>query len=194
MSDEAHFHLSGTVNRHNCRVWAAENPHPTAERAPPEDPYVTAWCGICSRGILGPYFFERAGRRVSFTGAAYHDLLRKHVVPALQDLAVPFEKVWFQQDGATPHTTTAVLEYLQQIFPRKLISRGGDISWPPHPTAALQGLPATERSTSGKRSYLGVTTPLAIFRTCPFSIFPGLLLLLSNTARLPTATKPPCVC
>ncbi|GBM56328.1 hypothetical protein AVEN_60310-1 [Araneus ventricosus] len=26
-SDEAHFCLNGHVNTHNCRIWAAENPH-----------------------------------------------------------------------------------------------------------------------------------------------------------------------
>jgi hypothetical protein len=26
-SDEATFHLSGKVNRHNIRVWGSENPH-----------------------------------------------------------------------------------------------------------------------------------------------------------------------
>jgi hypothetical protein len=27
MMDEAHFHLSGSVNKQNFRYWAAENPH-----------------------------------------------------------------------------------------------------------------------------------------------------------------------
>lgn len=26
MSDEAHFHLCGSVNKQNCRYWAAEDP------------------------------------------------------------------------------------------------------------------------------------------------------------------------
>jgi hypothetical protein len=30
-SDEATFHLSGKVNRHNVRVWGSENPHATLE-------------------------------------------------------------------------------------------------------------------------------------------------------------------
>jgi hypothetical protein len=27
MSDEAHFHVSGYVNKQNCRYWAPTNPH-----------------------------------------------------------------------------------------------------------------------------------------------------------------------
>jgi hypothetical protein len=30
-SDEATFHLSGKVNRHNVRIWALEQPHATVE-------------------------------------------------------------------------------------------------------------------------------------------------------------------
>ena len=27
MTDEAHFTLSGVVNKQNCRIWGTENPH-----------------------------------------------------------------------------------------------------------------------------------------------------------------------
>jgi hypothetical protein len=30
-SDEATFHVSGKVNRHNVRIWGTENPHATVE-------------------------------------------------------------------------------------------------------------------------------------------------------------------
>ncbi|CAF4075045.1 unnamed protein product [Rotaria sp. Silwood2] len=30
-SDEATFHISGTVHKHNCRIWARDNPHVTME-------------------------------------------------------------------------------------------------------------------------------------------------------------------
>ena len=38
------------------------------------------------------------------------------------------ENMWFQQDGATCHTTTALL---QEKIPARVISRRGDINWPP---------------------------------------------------------------
>ena len=38
---------------------------------------------------------------------------------------------WFQQDGATAHTARASMNLLRENFPQKLISRFGDIPWPP---------------------------------------------------------------
>jgi hypothetical protein len=57
MSVEAHFHLSGYVNKHNFRYWAAANPQQHRER-PLHSAKVTVWCAISSNGVIGPYFFE----------------------------------------------------------------------------------------------------------------------------------------
>ena len=32
MSDEAHFHLGGNVNKQNCRIWGSENPNMIIEQ------------------------------------------------------------------------------------------------------------------------------------------------------------------
>jgi len=39
--------------------------------------------------------------------------------------------IWFQQDGATCHTSRETMDFLRQHFPRRLISLRGDIEWPP---------------------------------------------------------------
>jgi len=44
-SDEAHFHISGTVNKQNVRYWAAENPQ-TIHQRPLHSPKVTVWCAL----------------------------------------------------------------------------------------------------------------------------------------------------
>ncbi|GBN46715.1 hypothetical protein AVEN_149538-1 [Araneus ventricosus] len=54
-SDEVHFCLIGHVNTHNCRIWAAENPHAIQEH--PDR--VTVWCGFTATFIIGPYFLKR---------------------------------------------------------------------------------------------------------------------------------------
>ncbi|GFX71240.1 DUF4817 domain-containing protein [Trichonephila clavipes] len=59
-TDEAHFHLDGSVNTHNCRIWESVNPHSTLQ-VPLHSPKVTVWCGFSASFILGAYFFEELG-------------------------------------------------------------------------------------------------------------------------------------
>jgi hypothetical protein len=40
-------------------------------------------------------------------------------------------ELWFQQDGATAHTARASMALLRERFPGRVISRFGDINWPP---------------------------------------------------------------
>ncbi|CAI6370202.1 unnamed protein product [Macrosiphum euphorbiae] len=44
---------------------------------------------------------------------------------------VDLEKIWFQQDAATAHTARVSIAFLQTIFPGRVISRHGDVPWPP---------------------------------------------------------------
>ncbi|GFX34555.1 uncharacterized protein TNCV_3657931 [Trichonephila clavipes] len=78
-TDEAHFHLGGLVNTHNCRIWETDNPHSTLQ-VPLHSPKVTVWCGFSTSFILGPYFFEELGAgcpvTCSITGHLYASLLR----------------------------------------------------------------------------------------------------------------------
>jgi len=39
--------------------------------------------------------------------------------------------VWFQQDGATAHTANESMTIVRNMFPGYLISRLGDVPWPP---------------------------------------------------------------
>ena len=59
MSDEAYFHLNGTVNKQNLRYWAAENPRDIHER-PLHSARVTLVCG-CPFWRYRAVFFR--GRR-----------------------------------------------------------------------------------------------------------------------------------
>jgi len=96
-----------------------------------QTPSITVWCGVCRRGILDPFSFEKGGRHVSVTASRYSGLVLDHVLPELQRLQVPIDKIWFQQDGATAHTARMVLSLLEVFFHVKVISREGGVSWPP---------------------------------------------------------------
>lgn len=126
-TDEAHFHLSGCVNKQNFRYWAPENPRQLHER-PLHSPRVTVWCAVGSFGVWGPYFFEEGGVAVTVTADRYVDMLRNFLEPKLRELDHP--NVWFQQDGATAHTARRTMDVLREMFPGHVISLRGDVGWP----------------------------------------------------------------
>ena len=39
--------------------------------------------------------------------------------------------LWFQQDGVTPHTAVISIAAIRSLFPQWVISRFGDVPWPP---------------------------------------------------------------
>jgi len=41
------------------------------------------------------------------------------------------DNMWFQQDGATCHTPHATMDILHKRFEGMVISRGGNVNWPP---------------------------------------------------------------
>ena len=90
-------------------------------------PRVTVWCAIAEFGVWGPYFFEEEGVTVTVTSDQYCDMLQNFLRPKLDELE---EYVWFQQDGATAHTSRRSLSILRDTFPGHLISLRGDIGWP----------------------------------------------------------------
>ena len=58
-SDEADFDLGGYVNKQICRIWNTENPQAYIKK-PMAPKWVTVWCGFWFRGIIGPFFLEKA--------------------------------------------------------------------------------------------------------------------------------------
>jgi len=104
MSVEAHFHSFGFVNKQNFRYWSATNPIELHDR-PLHSSKVTVWCAISSFGIIDPYFFEdERERAVTVTGPLYVNMLENFLGPELARHSVT-EETFFQQDGATSHTT-----------------------------------------------------------------------------------------
>jgi len=129
MGDEAHFHLFGFVNKQNFRYWSATNPIEFHER-PLHRSKATVWCAISSFGIIGAYFFEdERERAVTVTGFRYVHMLEKFLGPELA-LHLATEETFFQQDEATCHTARDSMAAVKNLFPNRVISRYGDITWP----------------------------------------------------------------
>jgi len=130
MTDAAHFHLSGYVNKQNYRYWAPENPQQLHQR-PLHSERLTVWCGITSFGVLGPVLFEGSEvAAITVTSECYVAMLRNFCEPELHHRGIDLPSVWFQQDGATAHVARASMSVLREMFPQHVISRGGDVPWP----------------------------------------------------------------
>lgn len=67
----------------------------------------------------------------SVDSVAYRRMLNDYFFPILREHLAFTSHTWFQQDGATPHTARETMALLRDFFLNKLISRFGDIPWPP---------------------------------------------------------------
>ena len=121
-SDEAKFHLSGAVNRHNCVYWREAPPGKTSEKTA-TTVGINVWCGMWSGGIVGPVFLEE-----NINQDVYLAVLNQHVLPFLSG---EFEEFIFQQDGAPAHYANSVRNLLNEHLPGRWIGRRGSIEWPP---------------------------------------------------------------
>jgi len=129
MSNEAHFHLSGFVNKQNFHYWFVTNPIELHERSL-HNSKVTVWCAITSFGIIGPYFFEAERERtLTLTGPRYVHVLENFLGPELARHPVT-EETFFQQDAVINHTARDSMAAVRNLFPNHVISRYGDITWP----------------------------------------------------------------
>lgn len=131
-SDEAHFHLNGTVNSQNSRLWASSRPD-TVQESPMHSPKVTCWCAVTAGGLIGPFFFENSnGATVTINKERYVGVLERLWRTLVADPDVFTENIWFQQDGAPPHTSRLALSWLEEHFGGRVISQKTEIPWPAH--------------------------------------------------------------
>lgn len=56
-SDEAYFHLSGSINQQNLHFWDTVNPHIMHED-PLHSLKLIVCCGICGDKVIGHYFLN----------------------------------------------------------------------------------------------------------------------------------------
>lgn len=128
--DEANFYLDGFVNKQNCRIWGSEKPRPNEEQPSSTVAKVSVWCAIWANGIIGPYFFEnQQGKPAAVNTSTYQQMLNGFLLPKLQTMDIGNK--WFQHDGASWHTQSQTVDILRKKFPGRVISKNGDINFPP---------------------------------------------------------------
>lgn len=129
-SDEAHFWLSGYVNKQNYRFWGSEQPFIT-QSTPLNPERLTVWAALSSDGIH--YFFLEG----NVNGSSYKKLLTERFFPAISAQNT-IDDYWFMQDGATPHRTKDVFEAIFDCFDTRVIGPNypkfahGGLEWPPY--------------------------------------------------------------
>jgi len=125
-TDESQFNRDGVNNTHNSHVWADENPHATVESNFQLRFSVNVWCSVLDDQLICPFILE--GR---LTGEAYLRFLQEELPRLLED--VPLNKrglMYFQHDGAPPHSSRGVINFLNYRFPGRWIGRCGPYHWP----------------------------------------------------------------
>jgi hypothetical protein len=90
-----------------------------------------AWVALVDgRALVVRWMVDEEGRNVSVNAKLYLDVL-KNVWQEVRGRAGQLQ-YWWQQDGATCHTTNAVLTFLHAKFKDRIISRRSAIEWPPY--------------------------------------------------------------
>jgi hypothetical protein len=104
MSDEAHFHLSGFVNKKYFLYWSATN-HIELHERPLNSSKVSVCCAITSFGIIGPYFFvDEREKVVTVTGPRYVHVSENVLGPELARHPVTDKRFSNKMElRATPH-------------------------------------------------------------------------------------------
>ena len=78
--------------------------------------------------LFDPCFFEdEDGRAITVTSQPYTEMIDEFLSPRLP----PDHNLWFQQFGATADTAVMSMAALCRLFPLRVISRFGDVPWPP---------------------------------------------------------------
>ncbi|GFQ65292.1 DUF4817 domain-containing protein [Trichonephila clavata] len=88
-------------------------------------PGITVWCGLPSKGLIGPFFFD-----ATVTDPVYLNLLQQYVIPSIREDFEP-EEFYFLQDGAPQHYHRDVRSFLDGILPNRWIGRRGFVEYPP---------------------------------------------------------------
>jgi hypothetical protein len=126
-SDEATFHNTGQLNRHNSHYWSVENPRWYREVNHQHRWSLIVWCGILNGNLIGPYFFDE-----NVNGNNYLHFLQQRLPALLEDIDLDTrQRMFFQQDGAPAHWSRIVRNHLNLTFPGRWIGRGGPVSWCP---------------------------------------------------------------
>ena len=125
-TDESHFSNNGIFNRHNTHYWSTVNRNEMRITDHQDRFGINVWAGIIGTRVLGPIFFEGP-----LNGERYLNMLRNEIENEIEHLPLEISRnMYFHQDGAPPHNTRIVQDYINARFDNRVISTHGEIRWP----------------------------------------------------------------
>lgn len=125
-SDESRFTNNAMFNRQNVRYWSQQNQRLVRQGRFQERFGINVWAGIYGTRIIGPIFFQG-----TLTGQRYLEFLQNQIWQEIQEIPLAqYRLLYFQQDGAPPHNSRVVMDYLNETYGPQLISNQGHIRWP----------------------------------------------------------------
>ncbi|KAG6464549.1 hypothetical protein O3G_MSEX014594 [Manduca sexta] len=120
-TDDSTFTRNGIWNRQNRRYWSLENPHVYRESEHQYRFSLNVWAGIHKNQIIGPIFIDG-----TLTAVKFIELLRGPVAEYTDQLPLTdHRQLWYQLDGAPPHSVVSSRERLTEMFGQQWIGRFG---------------------------------------------------------------------
>ncbi|KAF8793183.1 hypothetical protein HNY73_004699 [Argiope bruennichi] len=131
-SDECHIHLNGCINRQTTRFHGFGRLDVMAQKLL-YSAHVAIWCAISANG----YFVEdEEGSGLLPSPRTLQEFSNRTIPSGFERFCrarnIQMNRQWYQQDGATRHTTRESLAMLQENFPGRIISCGTDFTYPSH--------------------------------------------------------------
>ena len=121
-TDEAYFTRDGVNNTRNSYLWHLDNPHGMSKATT-----INVWCGVIADQVTGPHsVWQRLTADIS-ANCLQHELSAVLENVPLQTRS----QMYYQHDGAPPHFSQVVRQYLNQQFENQWIGFAGAKNWPP---------------------------------------------------------------
>ena len=125
-SDEKKFEERTRPNRQNERYWGLVDPLVMDKNRVQGGRSLICWTGLINCQVIIHWFKEKT----TVNQHNYLEMLKEVVWPKVRGVARA-RGYWFQQDGAPPHTTQMVRDWLESKFGDRVISNKTDRPWPP---------------------------------------------------------------
>ena len=130
-SNEAHFHLDRKVNSKTNVFCGSSKPIKVATK-PLHSPKCTVWAAISARGIIGPIIIEESRAATTVTKERYVEVLKTFKSEPQTLYPSLVSKFWFQQDGASSHTSNLSRDWRKENFGGRVISLKTDFEGAPN--------------------------------------------------------------